>query len=194
MRTAAPPLLPIFRSQLQGKLLALLYSQPDRGYSLTELARRLSSHVATVQREAERLEEAGILVSERVGRTRLVRPNLRSPYAEGLSSIVMVAFCPIRVLGRLLSAVPGVERAYVFGSWAERYEGTRGHPPADIDVLVIGAPDRDAVDQIAVTAQEQVDREVSVTIRSHDAWQSGDDGFIQSVRAGNLVPIELEGR
>jgi predicted nucleotidyltransferase len=182
----------VFRSRLQGQLLALLYLQPDRGYSLTELARRLSAHVATVQREAERLEEAGILVSERVGRTRLVRPNLRSPYAEGLSSIVMVAFGPVRVLGSLLSAVPGVERAYVFGSWADRYEGLPGPAPADIDVLVIGAPERDVVDQIAVTAQEQVGREVNITIRSHDAWQGDDDGFLQSVRAGNLVPIELE--
>jgi predicted nucleotidyltransferase len=172
--------------------LALLYSQPDRGYSLTEIARRLGSHVATVQREGERLEQAGILVSERVGRSRLVRPNLRSPYADGLSSIVMVAFGPVHVLGSLLSAVPGVERAYVFGSWAERYEGLRGPTPADIDILVIGAPERDAVDRVALTAQERLDREVNITIRSHDAWQGADDGFLQSVRAGKLVPIELE--
>lgn len=194
MRTTAPPLLPIFRSELQGRLLALLYSQRDRGRSITALARAMSSHVATVQREVERLEEAGIVATERVGKTRLVRPNLASPYAEDLSSLVMKAFGPVRVLGTLLSAIPGIERAYVFGSWADRYVGVRGPVPADVDVVVIGKPDRDAVDHVALEAQEQVGREVNITIRSHKAWQRSDDGFLQSVRTGNLVPIELEGR
>ncbi len=194
MRTTAPPLLPIFRSELQGRLLALLYSEPDREQSITALARGLSSHVATVQREVARLEEAGILASERVGKTRLVRANLGSPYAEDLSSIVIKAFGPVPVLGALLSAIPGVERAYLFGSWADRYVGVRGPVPADVDVLVIGKPDRDAIDQVALEAQEQVGREVNITIRSHKAWQRSDDGFLQSVRAGNLVPIVLQGR
>ncbi len=192
MRTPAPPLLPIFRSELQGRLLAFLYSNPDRGQSITALARRSASHIATVQREVERLEEAGILVSERVGRTRLVRPNLLSPYTDDLGSLVLKAFGPVRVLGDLLSAIPGVGRAYVFGSWADRYRGVRGPASADIDVLVIGRPDRDAIDQAALDARERMGREVNITIRSRKAWERGDDGFLQGVRAGNLVPIELE--
>ena len=194
MRTVAPPLLPIFRSELQGRLLALLYSNPDREQSLTVLAGRLASHVATVQREVQRLEEAGILVSERVGNTRLVRPNLRSPYAEELGSLVLKAFGPVRVLGVLLTPIRGVELAYVFGSWADRYRGVPGPVPADIDVLVIGNPDRDVIDQAALEAQERVGREVNITIRSRKAWERGDDGFLQDVRAGTLVPIELESR
>ena len=54
MRTKAPPLLPIFRSELQGRLLALLYADPSRGWTISELAAALSVHVATVQREVER--------------------------------------------------------------------------------------------------------------------------------------------
>src|SRR5437016_501776 len=38
MRTSAPPLLPIFRSELQGRLLALLYAGPDRGHTISDLA------------------------------------------------------------------------------------------------------------------------------------------------------------
>lgn len=41
MRSEAPPLLPIFRSRHQAELLALLYLQPEREFSLTELAGRL---------------------------------------------------------------------------------------------------------------------------------------------------------
>ena len=152
MRTSAPPLLPIFRSELQGRLLALLYADPDRGHTISELANALSAHVATVQREVARLEEAGILESARVGKSRVVRPNLRSPYAEDLGSLVIKAFGPARVLGSALSKIPGVEEAFVFGSWADRHAGVRGPAPADVDVLVIGRPDAEALDGVALRA------------------------------------------
>ena len=34
-----------------------------------------------------------------------------------------------------------MEEAYIFGSWARRYEGELGPPPADIDVLIVGDAD-----------------------------------------------------
>jgi len=194
MRTKAPPLLPIFRSELQGRLLALLYADPSRGWTISELAAALSVHVATVQREVERLEEAGILKSDRVGRARVVRPDLRSPYADDLSSLVTKAFGPRQILAGLLGGVAGIEEAYVFGSWADRYEGVRGPVPGDVDVLVVGDPDLDAIDAAAQEAEARLGREVSITIRSRDAWRRARDGFVRSVRAGNLVPIELRDR
>src|SRR5436190_21742206 len=156
MRTKAPPLLPIFRSDLQGRLLALLYSDPDRRRTISELAKALSAHVATVQREVTRLEEAGIVESERVGKSRVVHPNLRSPYTEDLGSLVIKAFGPPRVLGPLLARIPGVEEAYVFGSWADRYAGVRGPVPADVDVRVIGRPDVEPLDGAAREAEAQL--------------------------------------
>ncbi|HXY72658.1 MAG TPA: ArsR family transcriptional regulator [Actinomycetota bacterium] len=194
MRTKAPPLLPIFRSELQGRLLALLYSDADRGWTMSDLARALSAHVATVQREASRLEEAGILQSERVGRSRVLRPNLKSPYAEDLSSLVTKAFGPAYVLAPLLAEVPGVDEAYLFGSWAARYAGERGPAPGDVDVLVIGGPDLEALDAAAVDAQGRLGREVNVTIRNREEWARGRDGFVRTVKAGALELIDLGDR
>ena len=191
MRTKAPPLLPIFRSELQGRLLALLYADPERGWTISDLADALSAHVATVQREASRLEEAGILRSHRVGKSRVLGPTWDRLYADDLSSLVVKAFGPAHVLSPLLSAVPGVEEAYLFGSWADRYVGERGPVPGDIDVLVVGDPDVEAVDGAAMEAQAQLGREVNVTIRARDAWARGRDGFLRTLRAGNLVAFDL---
>jgi predicted nucleotidyltransferase len=191
MRTKAPPLLPIFRSELQGRLLALLYSGPERGWTISELARALSAHVSTVQREVSRLEEAGVLESQRVGKSRVLRPNMGSPYADDLSSLVIKAFGPAHVLSPLLSGVEGVEEAYLFGSWADRYAGEPGPAPGDVDVLVIGAPDIEALDAAALGAQGQLGREVNVTIRNREAWVNRRDGFLRTVRAGNVEPIDL---
>ena len=63
--------------------------------SLNRVARELGLDPATVQREAERLEEAGILASDRIGRARLVRPNEESPFYPELSGLVLKAFGPV---------------------------------------------------------------------------------------------------
>src|SRR5947208_2770446 len=97
VRTAAPPLLPIFRSQLQGELLAAVLLSPDEEQSLTHLAERLGASLATVQREAHRLEQAGILRSRRVGNTRLVSAETTSPVFAPLAELVLRSFGPVEV-------------------------------------------------------------------------------------------------
>src|SRR5450756_2515832 len=61
MRSEAPALMPIFRSQHQAALLAWLLFHPDHEYTLTELAKRLHVPLTTLQREAQRLVVAGLL-------------------------------------------------------------------------------------------------------------------------------------
>ncbi len=78
---------------------------------------------------------------------------------------------------------------YLFGSWAARYEGVRGRPPADIDVLVIGRPDRDDVDEAAQQAGARLAREVNVTIRSAQWWAEGQDSFHHEVRRRPIVSV-----
>ena len=142
MRTTAPLLLPLFRSRGQARLLARVFLHPDDRLPLNQLARELGLDPATVQREADRLEEAGILTSERVGTARLIRPNEESPFYQELSGLVQKAFGPVPVLRERLEQLGDVEAAFIYGSWASRYAGERGEPPADIDLLIVGKPDR----------------------------------------------------
>jgi len=189
MRTAAPKLLPIFRSDVQGRLLALVFARPDQARSASELARRLGAHVSTVHREVDRLAEAGILRDTRAGRTRLIEAGTRPAYIQELSGLALKTFEPVPVLGDLLAEIPGVHEAYVFGSWAERYEGIPGPVPEDIDVLVIGRPQREAVYEAANRAREITGLEVDVLIRSERAWGSQEEGLIRAIRQGHLVPL-----
>ncbi len=183
-----PPLLPLLRSRLQAEVLTLVLLTPDREWTLTELASRVRSSVSSVQREVVRAEQAGVMASRRVGNTRLVKAAA-SPLTAPLTDLLLRSFGPRQVLAEELSDVPGVESAYLFGSWAARYAGQEGRPPADLDVLVIGAPDRDALDNAAQRAGARLAREVNVTIRSADWWRSGDDGFHSEILRRPLVQI-----
>jgi len=189
MRTEAPLLLPLFRSRGQARLLARVFLRPDERLSLNQLAHELGIDPATVQREAERLEEAGILTSERVGTARLVRPNEDSPFYPELSGLVFKAFGPLPVLRERLKRLPGVEAAFIYGSWASRYAGERGEPPGDIDLLVLGRPDRRRLARLCREASEELGFEVSPTVLSREDWESDATGFIRSIKSQPLVSL-----
>ena len=67
MRSSAPALLPVFRSQLQADILAALLLNTGQEYSLTELAQRFDAPLSTVHGEVKRLTEAGLLRRRNLG-------------------------------------------------------------------------------------------------------------------------------
>jgi len=193
MRTEAPLLLPLFRSRGQARLLARVFLHPDERRSLNQLARELELDPATVQREAERLEEAGILRSERIGRARLVRPNEDSPFFPELQGLLLglllKAFGPVPVLRERLRELAGVEKAFLYGSWASRYAGEPGEAPGDIDLLVLGRPNRRELSRLCREASEELGFEVNPTVLSPSDWDSDATGFIRSLKDQPLIPL-----
>lgn len=189
MRTEAPLLLPLFRSRGQARLLARVFLHSGERLSLNQLAHELGLDPATVQREAERLEEAGILTSERIGRARLVRPNEDSPFYPELSGLVFKAFGPVPALRERLTGLPGVEAAFIYGSWASRYAGERGEAPGDIDLLILGGPDRRKLARLCREASEELGFEVNPTVLSKEDWKSDATGFIRSIKEQPLIQL-----
>jgi len=188
MQASPPPLLPLLRSRLQAELLTLVLLSPGRQWTLTELARQVGASVSSAQREAARAEQTGVIASRRLGNTRLVTAA-DSPLTGPLTELLLRSFGPRQVLAEELAGVDGIEAAYLFGSWAARYAGEEGRAPADLDVLVIGRPDRDVLDEAAQRAAGRLAREVNVTIRSPQWWSDGGDGFHAEITRRPLVPV-----
>ena len=87
-----PALLPILRSEAQGRLFAQLAAHPDREWTVRGLARELGLTHVTVGRELDRAEQAGIVSSRRDGRNRLVRFDPTHPLARPLREILLATF------------------------------------------------------------------------------------------------------
>ena len=193
MRTAAPIPLPLFRSEGQARLLThiyLGYGRPDA--PLAEVARELGLDPGGVAREATRLEEAGLIRSTRVGRQRHVRANTDSPYYEPLRDLLARAYGPPRIIGCALAPLKGIERALIYGSWAARFHGQPGPPPNDIDVLVVGDPERRALARIARELSQQLGLEMEPHVASSADYERGASGFLRTVTQGPLVELDLE--
>jgi DNA-binding Lrp family transcriptional regulator len=192
MKTS-PSLLPLLRSRMQGELLALTLLHPDREYSITELAEACGVTPTAVLREVERLTGGGILEDRRVGRSRLVKARTDTPLYRPLSDVIAVTFGPLPLLAEALSGLPGVQEAYIYGSWAARYSGEPGPPPGDVDVLVVGSPDPDALFDLAENLSRRLGRDVNVHRISPAAWAADTtDPFLTSVRERPLAPLNLD--
>lgn len=191
-RRPTPSLLPILRSLQQGVILALVLGNPDLELSLTEIAKRTGSPHPSVHREVERAERAGLVTSRKIGNTRLVRANTGSPYYPGLADVLTAAFGVPAVLAEALRSVGGIERAYVYGSWAGRHAGDRGERPVgDIDLLVLGKPDRDRLYDSLAVAEKRLGRPVQVTVRAVDWLLSGSGPFHETVTGRPMLGLEL---
>jgi predicted nucleotidyltransferase len=194
MRVAAPPLLPIFRSRLEGELLALVLVDPTRSWTIDELSDRTGHPYQTVATEVRRLQEVELVRIDTVGRTKLLSANESNPYVRPLAQLVLMAFGPPLVISDEFGTVDKIEQLMIYGSWAARYEGEAGPVPNDIDLLVIGRPDRDEVHEAAQRAQQRLGREVNVTLRTRDAWDKATDGFTQQVRSSPLLEVRYPRR
>ena len=193
MRSAAPALMPIFRSQHQAALLAWLLLHPEHEYTLTELARKLDVPLTTLQREAQRLVRAGILMDRNLGRARLVRANLSNRAAAPLTQLLEVTFGPETVIGEEFDTT-NAEHVLIYGSWAERYHGTPGPPPNDVDVLVVGDLDRADVYDAADRAQARLGMQVNPVIRTPDQWANDADSLVLQIKASPMVDVTREGK
>jgi len=183
-------LLPLLRSPLLGELLAWIYLHPESSYSVSELARRFKVSQSTMSREADRLTESSLVHEERRGNLRLLRADLSNPLARPLTELLALTYGPAAVLADLLMPVPGVDEAYIYGSWAARYSGEAGPPPRDVDVLVVGDADEDDLADAARAAERRLGREVNIHRVPATAWRLPEkDPFLTSVRSRPSYPL-----
>ena len=152
------------------------------------MARRVDLAHSSVHREVARLLDAGILSERQVGRTRLIRANGESPLVDPLREILTVATGPVVILAEELARIDGIESAFLYGSFAARMLGDAGPAPHDIDVMVIGEPDVDAVYEACTRVEAAVHRPVNPTILTPEEFEAP-SGFLDNVRSGPAVAV-----
>jgi predicted nucleotidyltransferase len=89
-----------------------------------------------------------------------------------------------------LSAVTGVEKAYIFGSWARRFHGDPGPLPRDIDVLVVGGADPDEIYRATRAVEEHLGIEVNPIVVAQPEL-SDPQGLGARVMSGPVVELEV---
>ena len=166
MRTSAPAILPLFRSEMQVRLLALLLLQPERSWALQELAATLAAPTSSVHRELARAEGAGLVRRDATSRPHRFQAATDDPLYEPLASLLRGS---VGVEEQLRAALerPDVLVAMIYGSWAS---GKR-RPDSDIDVLVVGDADLRELRRLLRPIGKAIGRTIDLTVLSADEFR-----------------------
>jgi predicted nucleotidyltransferase len=188
MRSSPPAALPIFRSNLQARLLAALLLNEGDPLTARELIERTGAKPATLHRELARLEQAGLIQHDRVGNAKRYVAATDSPLHGPLRELLRRTLGVEPLLRQRLEDTEGVTAAAIFGSWAQG----RPSPDSDIDLLVVGEMDRDELLSAVREVEAQAHREIDVTAYRADEFARRRDegsGFLRTVLRGPLIEL-----
>lgn len=172
---------------MQVRLLALLLLQPERYWTLGDLAETLQAPQSSVHRELGRAEEAGIIDRDASRRPHRFRAATDEPLTEPLIALLQGS---VGVEGQLRSALErsDVRAAVVYGSWA----GGARRPDSDVDVLVVGDADLRELRRRLRPIGKAAGRTVDLTVLSVEEFRrllADRSSFARSVLDGPTVPL-----
>lgn len=187
-RPRTSPLAPVLRSDAVGRILAavVLSSEP---LHLRAISERTEVAYSVVQREIDKLERSQLVRSTRFATSRSVRANENHPLFRELRALLLKAYGPREVVAELLAAEPGVQQAYIHGSWAARYSGEWGEPPADLDVLIVGDVRPARREELEAEAEDGLGQPVHIEVVEPDEWRAATSAFLRTVKQRPLIPV-----
>jgi predicted nucleotidyltransferase len=167
-----------------------LFGQPERSYHLSELRRLTLLGSASLQRELNRLVDAGLVQSERVGNLRRFQANPLSPVYQELVLLTRKTLGVVPMLrGALLPIVERLNKAFIYGSVAKQTD-TAG---SDVDLLLVG--DNLSLNEILtllMPLEEQLGRRINPTCYTSLEYAkrvAEPDSFVNRVLAQATLPL-----
>jgi predicted nucleotidyltransferase len=174
----------------QQRVLGLLFGQPERSFSVTELIRLARSGSGAVQRELDRLSRAGIVTVDLAGGRKHVQANHATPIFEELRGLVEKTTGVAEQLRKALeNRADRVPLAVLFGSVAKQTDVSS----SDIDVLIV-SDDLTQEDAFALfeEAEARLGRRVNPTIYTPEEFERrrrSHNPFVENVLTGRHVVL-----
>jgi predicted nucleotidyltransferase len=156
-------------SKVQQRVLALIFSHPERSFYTSEIIRDINSGTGAVERELTRLERSGLVSVKRIGNQKHYRANPASPIFEELKSLVIKTVSPTEPIRKALEPYADrINAAFVYGSVAKGTDTAQ----SDIDLMVIG--DELSYAELYGSAQKvekTLHRKINPIFLSPDEWK-----------------------
>src|SRR5260370_5727945 len=154
-------------SKVQQRVLALIFSHPERSFYTSEIVRKVCSGVGAVERELSKLERSGLVSVERIGNQKHYRANQAAPIFEDLRGLVEKRVGLAESIKKSFEPyADGIKSAFVYGSVAKGTDTAH----SDIDLMVIG----DSLNYSDLyTAAQNVERKLRRKV--HPLFLSPDD-------------------
>jgi len=170
-------------------VLAELTGAGSTGLHLREIARRAGLNSKTVMRELHALRDAGILLSNNVGRQVIYRLNPDCPIYEELRAIIRKTVGLADVLKDALAPLSDrIDLAYVYGSHASGEERAE----SDVDLMIVGEVSLRDISAPLRRLREVLRRELNPTLYRGEEYRlalAEENSFVRRVHDGPRIEI-----
>lgn len=153
-------------TQTQQRVLGLLFGQPQRSFTVSDVIAAASTGSGAAQRELVKLAASGLITVQPVGNQKRYQASPDSPVYEELAGIIQKTVGlaePLRVA--LAPLASDIVAAFVYGSVAKRTDTAC----SDIDLMIISDTLGFADVVMAVQpAQQKLGREINPTLYTRE--------------------------
>jgi predicted nucleotidyltransferase len=167
-------------SKVQQRVLALIFSHPERSFYSSEIVRHANSGVGAVTRELSKLERSGLVSVDRIANRKYFRANPNAPIFDELRTLVEKTVGLAEPIRRSFEPYADViKTAFVYGSVAKQTDTAY----SDIDLLVIGDElNYSDLYTAAQHAENRLRRRVNPLFLSQEDWRrkASDKGSVIS--------------
>ena len=177
-------------SDSQARIYQWLFGQPERSYHMSELRRLTGLGSASLQRELNRLAEAKLVNSERIGSLRRFQANPESPVFDELVALTRKTLGMVPLLrDALMPLTPNLLAAWIYGSVAKQTDTAQ----SDIDVMMVGRDLLlgDVLEQIG-PVEAQLGRKINPNIftpEEYERRQDEPDSFVNRVLSQPILAL-----
>lgn len=121
-------------SKAQQRLLGVLFVNADRSFYGNELIEIAGCGTGAAQRELARLEAAGLITSQRIGKQKHFQANARSPVFDELRRLMLKTSGLADVLRAALAPfAANIRSAFIYGSVAKATDTAT----SDVDLMIV---------------------------------------------------------
>jgi len=157
----------LFTSRVRVRLVTLFVTHPTEALYIRQITRLTGETYNNVRQELQNLAELGLILGERRANAIYYRANPEHFLFPELKSIVVKTEAIGNMLREKLATLGNVRLAFVYGSTAKGSELAS----SDIDLMLIGEVDLNALDRIVDQVEEELGRTVNYTVFDEQEWR-----------------------
>jgi predicted nucleotidyltransferase len=157
----------LFTSRVRVRLLILFLTHPGEAFYIRQIVRLTGETYNNVRQELQNLAQLGLILSERRANATYYQANVQHLLFPELKRIVLKTEAVGDRLREALTGLRDIRVAFIYGSTAKGTES----PSSDVDLMVIGEVDLDALDRAIDSIEEEIGRTVNYTLFRVEEWQ-----------------------
>lgn len=158
----------LFSSGLRIRILTRFFFHPGETIHIRGLAAVLDEPAGTVVRELANLERGGILQSEAIGNQKHYSLNENNAILEDLRNIFLKMSGAGSAIRDALRNVPGVEIAFIFGSYADG----RATAASDLDLMIVGDTEEATIAPLLAEVEAHLGRPINYVLYPRNEVES----------------------